>query len=87
MAGYQDVLDLCRVIQVERRPIGHLHYSGMAAHGTAPIEELLHAGMSVKQRNRRLLRALIWEASGMRAIQELLQRATRKARRIAQGPK
>jgi hypothetical protein len=84
-ASYQNTLDLCRVIQVEDRPISHLHYSGMATHGTKPINELLYASLPAKQRNRRLLRALIWEASGLGTIQGFLNRAIKKARRIAHG--
>jgi hypothetical protein len=86
-ASYQNVLDLCRVIQVERRPISHLHYSGMVTHGARPIDDLLYASLPAKQRNRRLLRALLWETTGLRAMRELLERAARKARRIAQGSK
>lgn len=86
-ATYQNALELCRVMQVERHPLSHLHYSGLVADGTRPIDDLLYASLSAKQRNRRLLSALICEATGLRAMQDLMHRATRKARRIAQGTK
>jgi hypothetical protein len=86
-ASYRNTLDLCRVIQVERRPISHLHYSGMVKYDTRPIDELLYASLAAKQRSRRLLRALIWEVSGLRAMKKFVIRAINKARRIAQGSK
>ena len=66
---YKNVLDLIRTIQVERRPISHLHYSGGIATGTEPIDELLSTSLPAKERNRKLLRALLWQASGLRAIE------------------
>jgi hypothetical protein len=82
---YENVLDLIRIIQVQRHPISHLHYAGGIATGTKPIDELLNVSLSEKERNRKLLRALVWEATGLRTIQGLLGRAIRKARRVMQG--
>jgi hypothetical protein len=82
--SYLNILDLCRVIQTDGHPMSHLHYSGINADGAQPIDELLYTSLTAKQRNRRLLRALIWEATGLKAMRELLRRAVRKARRIAQ---
>jgi hypothetical protein len=84
---YKDVLDLIRTIQVERRPISHLHYSGGIATGTEPIDELLSTSLPVKERNRKLLRALLWQASGLRAIERLIRRVKHKIKRLRDGSK
>jgi hypothetical protein len=84
---YKDVLELVRTIQVERRPISHLHYSGGIATGTQPIDELLSTSLPVKERNRRLLRALLWQASGLRAIERQIRRVRHKIKRIRNGSK
>ena len=52
---YKNVLDLVSTIQVDRRPISHLHYSGGIATCTQPINELLLSSLPGKERNRRLL--------------------------------
>ena len=82
---HENTFDVLRVIQVERRPMSHLHYAGMALNGARPIDELLYASLPAHQRNHELLRALICEASGLRALRDLLKRAARKAGRIARG--
>jgi hypothetical protein len=43
---YKDVLELVRTIQVERRPISHMHYSGKIGNGTRPIDELLWSNLA-----------------------------------------
>ncbi len=84
---HENTFDVLRVVQAQRRPMSHVHYAGMALNGTRPIEELLFSGLSPIQRNRKLLRALLCEASGLRALRDLLKRASRKAGRIARGSK
>jgi hypothetical protein len=79
---YKNVLDLIRTIQVERRPVSHLHYSGGIATGTKPIDELLLTGSSAKERNHRLLRALLWQASGLRVVERQFARMKRKIKRL-----
>jgi len=82
---YKNVLELIRTIQVERRPISHLHFSGGIATGTQPIDELLWAGLTVKERNRKLLWALLRQASGLREMERQLGRGQRKIRRMVSG--
>jgi len=79
---YKNVLDLIRTLQVERRPISHLHYSGGIATGTEPIGELLLTSLPAKERNRKLLRALLWQASGLRAIERQYRRVKQKIKRL-----
>jgi hypothetical protein len=79
---YKNVLDLIRTIQVERRPISHLHYSGGIASGTQPIDELLLSSLPVKERNRKLLRALLGQASGLREIKHQFGRVKHKIKRL-----
>ncbi len=84
---YKNVLDLIRTIQVERRPISHLHYSGGIATGTEPIDELLSTSLPAKERNSKLLRALLWQASGLRAIERQIRRVKHKIKRLKDGSK
>jgi hypothetical protein len=79
---YRNALDLIRMIQVERRPISHLHYSGGIATGTEPIDDLLLSSLPAKERNRELLRALLRQASGLRAIERQVGRVKHKIKRI-----
>lgn len=83
---YRNVLDLLRTIQVARRPISHLHYSGGIGTGTRPVDELLYSQLPPQKRNRRLLLALMREASGLAAIHNLAGRARGKAARMAGKP-
>ena len=85
--SYSNELDLIRVIQVERHPISHLHFSGGVGNGTGPIEELLYVSLSAKERKQRLLRSLLSESSGLRTVATLAKKAVRKARRAVQGAK
>lgn len=82
---YKDALDLIRTIQVKRQPISHLHYSGGVASGTKPIDDLLLSSLPVKQRNRKLLRALLWQASGLREIVGQYRRVKHKIKRLRNG--
>lgn len=79
---YKNVLDLIRTIQVERRPISHLHYSGGIANGAQPMDELLWAGLPVKERNRKLLLALLRQASGLLEMERQWGRIRRKVKRL-----
>ena len=80
---YQDVLELVRTIQVERRPISHMHYSGKIGAGTRPIDELLWSSLTAKERNRKLLWALLRQASGGEALARQMSRAERKIKQLA----
>jgi hypothetical protein len=80
---YKNVLELVRTLQVERKPISHLHYSGGMGEGTQPINELLLSSLSAKAHNRRLLRALSREALGFQAIDRQVGRVKRKIDKIA----
>ena len=82
---YKNVLDLIRIIQVERRPISHLHYSGGIASGARPIDELIWAAMPVKERNRKLLWALLRQASGIAAMDRQLNRVRRKIKQLTRS--
>jgi hypothetical protein len=82
---YENLLDVIYKIQDERQPISHLHYAGGIGTGLRPIDDLLFASLPAKERNRKLLRILLWEASGLGAIERLLIRAKRKALRMARG--
>jgi len=84
---YKNVLDLIGTIQVKRQSISHLHYSGGIASGTEPIDELLLSSLPVKKRNRKLLRALLWRASGLRAVQSQIRRVKHKIKRLRAGSK
>jgi hypothetical protein len=88
---YKDVLELVRTIQVERRPISHMHFSGRIGNGTRPIDELLWSSLTPKQRNRQQLRALLRQALGFEAINRQWDRVRRKmderAQRAAQRGK
>lgn len=83
--SYANTLDIIRKIQVDKRPISHLHFSGGVATGTAAIDELLLVNLPGKERKRKLLRALASEASGLKAVAGLAKRAARKARRTIRG--
>jgi hypothetical protein len=80
---YKDVLELVRAIQVERRPISHMHYSGKIGSGTRPIDELLWSSLGPKERNRRQLRALLRQALGFEAADRQWNRVRRKMGQLA----
>ena len=80
---YQDVLELVRTIQVERRPISHAHYSGKIGGGTRPIDSLLWSSLTAKERNRRQLWALLRQASGCAALARQMSRAEQKFKQLA----
>ncbi len=84
---YRNSLEIIRTIQAERRPISHIHYSGGVASGTNPIDELLFSSLPAGRRKKKLLRALLAEASGLRAVEHQVKRAVRKAGRVARGAK
>jgi len=84
---YENLLDLFQVIRGGHHPISHLHYAGGIASGAQPRDELFYSRFSARQRKRRLLRALIWDLSGLRLMQDLTRRAIRKAKRVALGSK
>lgn len=75
---YKDVLELVRTIQVERRPISHMHYSGKIGTGARPIDDLLWSNLPAKGRNRKLLGALLRQALGLEAMSRQKSRAQRK---------
>jgi hypothetical protein len=83
--SYENIWDVIRVIQVERRPISHMHFSGGVATRTGAIDELLLVNLSAKERKRKLLRALAWEASGLKSLGGLAKRAARRASRVTRG--
>ena len=82
---YKNVLELIRTIQVERRPISHMHYSGGIGTVAHPINELLLSSLPGKERSRRLLRTLSREALGIQAIDRQLVRVRRKIGRMVSG--
>ncbi len=75
---YKDMLELIRTIQVDRRPITHIHYSGGLGSGAQPIDELLWSNLPVEKRNRKLLRALSRQALGLDTLANQTSRAQRK---------
>jgi hypothetical protein len=80
---YADVLDLVRTIQVDGKPISHMHYSGKIGSGTRPIDELLWSNLPAKERNRRQLWALSRQALGIEAMDRQWSRMRRKIGQIS----
>lgn len=80
--SYRNLLDVIRTIQVMRRPLSHLHYSGGIGTGANPIDEMLFARFSSAQRRRRLLWVLVHKTSGLTAFQRLTGRIKRKVLRL-----
>jgi hypothetical protein len=80
---YRDVLELVRTIQVDGRPISHIHYSGGLGSGAKPIDELLCSSLTAKQRNRRLQWVLLCEMLGLNAANRTWSRARAKLGVIA----
>jgi hypothetical protein len=83
--SYENAWEVIRAIQLGKRPISHLHFSGGVASGTSAIDELLLVNLPEKERKRKLMRALAWEASGLKAVGGLAKRAARRANRAARG--
>lgn len=79
---YSDMLELVRTIQVDHRPISHIHYSGGLGSGTRPIDELLWSSLPVKQRNRKLLRALSKQTLGLETLARQSSRGKRKINQV-----
>ncbi len=77
---YKDMLEVVRTLQVDRRPISHIHYSGGLGSGTQPIDELLWSNLPVEKRNRKLLRALSRQALGLETLANQSSRAQRKVK-------
>ena len=84
---YKDVLELVRTIQVERRPISHMHYSGKIGTGTRPIDDLLWSNLTERERNRKLLWALSRQALGFEAMDRHFSRVRRKIEQHAKNSK
>lgn len=83
---YKDFFEVLRAVQVERRPISHIHYAGYNPVGTRPVDDLIFASQPVEERNRRLLWALTQELSGWKEGQRLLKRARQKVKhRLRRG--
>lgn len=82
---YRNSFEILRTVQATRIPMSHLHYSGGNPSGALPIDELLFASLPPKQRNHRLLQALLREASGLAYAQRQLLRARRKLKRMRMG--
>lgn len=80
---YKDVLELLRAIQVEHRPISHMHYSGGIGNGLHPIDDLLYSNRTGEERNRRLLWALLRQALGIDAAAHLQNRVRRRIGKLA----
>ena len=80
---YRNVLELFRTLQVERKPISHLHYSGGIGEGAQPINSLLLSSLSPKEHNRKLFRMLSREAMGIHVIDRQLGRVKRKLGQIS----
>lgn len=78
---YNDMLELVRTLQVDRRPISHIHYSGGLGSGTKPIDEFLWSNLSLKERNRRLLRALSKKSLGLETLANQTNRVKRKIKK------
>ena len=79
---YRNSFDVLRTISALHRPLSHLHYSGGTPSGTMPVEELLYAHLPPAERNRRLLQALLHEASGLGSAKRLLGRARNRIKRV-----
>ena len=60
-----------------------MHYSGKIGAGTRPIDELLWSSLTAKERNRKLLWALLRQASGGEALARQMSRAERKIKQLA----
>ena len=82
---YKSSFDVLRTITSGHKRMSHIHYSGVIASGTAPVDELLFASLPVAKRNRQLLRALLYEASGVSAATHLLRRVRNKIKRMCSG--
>ena len=83
---YSDMLELVRTLQVDRRRISHIHYSGGLGSGTRPIDELLWSNLPLKQRNRKLLRVLSRQALGLQSLATQTNRVQRKLKQsLRQG--
>jgi hypothetical protein len=82
---YKNSFDVLRTLQAKHQPVSHLHYSGGTPSGAAPIQELLYANLPAGERNQRLLRALMSEASGMNEARRLLKRVRSKVESIGKG--
>jgi hypothetical protein len=80
---YKDVLEMVRTIQVERRPISHMHYSGRIGTGLRPIDELIYSSLTIPERNRKLLWALLRQAVGIEAAERQFDRLRRKIEKLA----
>lgn len=78
---YKDMLELVRSIQVDRRPVSHIHYSGGLGSGARPIDELLWSNLSLKERNRKLLRALSKESLGLETLANQTNRVKRRIKK------
>jgi hypothetical protein len=76
---YQNLFDVFRSVQVDRKPISHIHYAGYNPVGTRPVDELIFTNLPITERNRKLLWALAREKSGVTEAQRLLRRARQKA--------
>jgi hypothetical protein len=83
--SYKNLFDVLRTVQASHHPVSHLHYSGGTPSGAAPIQELLYANLPAGERNQRLLRALMSEASGMNEARRLLKRVQSKVKGIGKG--
>jgi hypothetical protein len=70
--GYKNSFDVLCTVQGAHHPVSHLHYAGGMPTGTAPVDELLYLNLPAKERNRRLLRALLAEAIGMGPAKRML---------------
>ena len=82
---YKDVLELVRTIQVERRPISHMHYSGKIGTGLRPIDQLLWSSLTAQEGNRTQLWALLRQALGLEALARQKNRAQRKIKQLSEN--
>jgi hypothetical protein len=55
-----------------------MHYSGKIGTGARPIDDLLWSNLPAKERNRKLLRALLRQALGFEAIDGQWNRVRRR---------
>jgi len=78
---YRNLFDVIRTVQAKRQPLSHLHYSGIAPTGAAPIEELLFASLLAPERNRKLLGALAMESTGAGRVKRKVRREWKKVTR------